>query len=377
MSEYYNSRTVQVPVSMSDGDRMSLYYRPVGGEWTLYTDPTAPTGLFTRSPITFQAPGDGKYEVYSVASNETYTENKQPAAEATFTVDTVPPTLAITSPVPGSVLGSGKATIAWSASDLGSGVLSSTVSVDGHGPVDAIGSYTFTGLAEGTHTAEVTVRDKANNIVKASVTFLVNLTGPSMTVSPTGSEVPRTSTISVTFHEEMDKASIVISVSGVEGSLAWSGDQVTFTPNLLLAYDTTYQVTVAGRDAEGDAFTTHWSFTTVSQGGVVSGTVKDANGNPIANAVVELSNGMTTTTNATGYFEFVGVPAGHYNMVVSKNGYVMLNKDVKVTGLNEDIGSLSARGTYIAGDDYLPLALICVVALSGLISVLLIGRKRR
>lgn len=377
MSEHYNSRTVQVPVSMTDGDRMSLYYRPVGGEWTMYTDHTAPDGLFTRSPITFQAPSDGKYEVYSVASNATYTERKQPTAEATFTVDTIAPTLAITSPDRGSVLGSGKVTVAWSANDLGSGVLSSTVSVDGQAPVDAIGSYTFTGLAEGSHTAEVTVRDRANNIVRDSVTFLVNLTGPSMTVSPTGSDVPRSATASVTFHEEMDKASVVISVSGVEGSLSWSGDKVTFTPQLLLAYDTTYQVTVKGRDADGDAFTTQWSFTTVGEGGIVSGTIRDANGNPIANAVVELSNGLTATTNATGYFEFVGVPAGHYTMMVSKNGYVILKKDVKVTGLGEDIGSINVKGAQVAEDDYLPLVLICVIGLAGLIFVLLLGRKRR
>ena len=121
MNAYYNDRSVQVPVSSTDADRLSLYYRQGSGAWTKYVDSTHPDGLFDFSPVTFQAPSDGQYDVYSVASNATYAESKS-TAEASFYVDTAAPSISISSPTQDTVFGGRTVTLEWTSSDLGSGV---------------------------------------------------------------------------------------------------------------------------------------------------------------------------------------------------------------------------------------------------------------
>jgi hypothetical protein len=375
VSSYSSSRTVQVPVSVSDADRVSLYYRTGGSGWTMYTNPTAPDGLFTYFTITFQAPADGRYEVYSIAGNATYTEPLKSAAEASFTVDTVAPSVTITSPDGGSIFGTGTATIGWTSSDAGSGVAFTAASVDGGSWTNGTGSYTFRSLSDGTHTATVLVQDRAGNFARSSVTFVVNLDAPTMTVSPVGTNVPRSAPVVVTFQDPVDHGAVSITVGGVAGNLSWTGDKATFTPSSVLASNTTYQVTVTGRDDDGDAFSDSWSFTTVEDRGSVSGVVLNGDGNPVAGATVTLSNGMKATTNDHGEFSFTGVPAGHYTLNVSKNGYQVMTSEVDVSSdqINQ-VGSLSLRSGTDTPVQYIGAAIIVVIA--GLGAVFVVLRKK-
>jgi hypothetical protein len=155
----------------------------------------------------------------------------------------------------------------------------------------------------------ITVNDSAGNQVRFDVTVVYDTTAPTTTISSAiGSDVPVGSGISVPFSEAMNKSSVRISIDGVSGVITWNDNVATFTPSSALAYDTTYTVTVTGEDFAGNAVTSSWSFTTLKEDGVISGTVRDANGN--ANATVTLSNGMNTTTDANGYFEFDKVASG-------------------------------------------------------------------
>jgi len=101
-------------------------------------------------------------------------------------------------------------------------------------------------------------------------------------------------------------------------------------------------VTVSGRDLAGNNMTAEASFTTLKNECRIFGTVKDADGNAIANATVTLSNGMSTTTNAAGYFELTGVPTGSYTLNVTKDGFTMLSQTVNATaGQTTDLHTLN------------------------------------
>ncbi len=82
-----------------------------------------------------------------------------------------------------------------------------------------------------------------------------------------------------------------------------------------------YTVTVSGTDKAGNPVSKSWTFTTIGYQGELKGVMMDANGVPMANAHLRLSNGMTTTTDANGNFEFDGLAPGDYTITVSRDGY--------------------------------------------------------
>jgi uncharacterized membrane protein len=99
---------------------------------------------------------------------------------------------------------------------------------------------------------------------------------------------------------------------------------------------------VTGRDGAGDAVSEAWSFTTVEQGGIITGTVRDGSGNAVSGATVTLTKGMTSTTDTDGNFELSNVSSGSYTMSVKKSGYQDLTVEVEVDPLqSEELGTLS------------------------------------
>jgi len=118
-----------------------------------------------------------------VAGNEGTTDS------VTFTVaaepvDTTPPTLSITSPTNGSSLGSSSVTVTWSASDAGSGIDTIEVMIDAGSWTTVTGSSRlFADLSEGAHIVSVRATDSAGNSATASVTFMVDTVGPSLSIT--------------------------------------------------------------------------------------------------------------------------------------------------------------------------------------------------
>ena len=55
--------------------------------------------------------------------------------------------------------------------------------------------------------------------------------------------------------------------------------------------------------------------------GTLNGTVTDASATPLNGATVTLSNGASTATNASGFYQFGSVPAGTYGVSAAKTGY--------------------------------------------------------
>lgn len=80
------------------------------------------------------------------------------------------------------------------------------------------------------------------------------------------------------------------------------------------------------------------SFARLAGVGGVKGTVVDEKGQPLAAEVFVLKTGLAAETDAAGYFEIQGVPAGRQTLVV---GYMALGIEVPVQiagGETRDLG---------------------------------------
>ena len=86
--------------------------------------------------------------------------------------------------------------------------------------------------------------------------------------------------------------------------------------------------------------------------GAVHGTVTDPSGAVIPNATVHLSNQVsgferTTTTDATGQFQFANVPFNPYHMSISANGFAPTSQNVEI---RSSVGSSLTLVLQIAGN---------------------------
>jgi hypothetical protein len=177
----------------------------------------------------------------------------------------------------------------------------------------------------------------------------------------------------------MNTSSVRVIVNGLNGTINWNGNNVTFSPTTKLAYDTTYHVTVTGKDLAGNVVEYSWSFTTMKNEGTIEGVIKDANGNPIANATVTLNNGMTTMTDVNGHFSFESVPSGNYTLNATKAGLETITQSVSASaGQTNELGALSTVASPTSASDnsfLIGAGVILVVAL--LIPFLLFIRRRK
>ena len=107
------------------------------------------------------------------------------------------------------------------------------------------------------------------------------------------------------------------------------------------------------------------------------GVAQDSSGNPIANATVTLSNGMTTTTDANGNFVFDNMTAGTYNVTITKDGYQTVTQQVTTTvGNTSDLGALSVASAPSSNNDTL-IVVGVIVVLAVLIGAFLLIRHRK
>ena len=139
--------------------------------------PWTPLASVTSSPLTFIAPRDGTYYFHSVATDRAGNEEPPPAyADALTTVDTTAPELAIVYPAQGDTVTSSAVEVRWETSDVGSGVESSAIQLDG-GPWMAAGSSngaSLFGVADGEHVVRVRTVDRLGNPAIEMVSFRVN-----------------------------------------------------------------------------------------------------------------------------------------------------------------------------------------------------------
>jgi len=137
---------------------------------------------------------------------------------------------------------------------------------------------TTTGTPAGIYTVNVTMDNSTSGLSPYNNTNTIEVTAASDTTAPTitdnsstGTDVPVTTNVTVTFDEAMNKTSAEGAFSitpDVAGTFSWSGDTMIFTPDADLTYETTCNITIGtdAKDLAGSplAESFEWNFATTT-----------------------------------------------------------------------------------------------------------------
>ncbi len=285
----------------------------------------------------------------------------------------------IITPSRGSYQNSSSLTASWSGGSV-SGIVSYWVSVDGGAwiSVELNTTYEIPAMTDGAHILGVRAQDRDGNWNQAGTSFVIDTIAPTIVdKGPIGNDVALDAAIGVMFSEAMDKDSTTVSIIGVTGTISWSGNHTALTPSSALSYATVYTVMLSGKDLAGNVVEESWTFTTLENKGSISGIALDPSGQPLEDATVTLSNGMTTTTDPTGFFRFDDVPSGTYTVTIIKDSYTMVMEGVSTTAGNiTQIGLVRVQGTTgMADTTLLVLAGAAVAVVIGSFFVMMWKRK--
>ncbi|MDD1755338.1 MAG: right-handed parallel beta-helix repeat-containing protein [Methanomassiliicoccales archaeon] len=166
-----NTGNVTVRWAASDLNLGQIEYRLDAGSWVN-------VNLNSSQQLTL---ADGAYVIHVRATDMA---GNNATASVPFMVDTAPPSITNVVPADGSYLNTELPTFTWDATDSGSGLNVTMVTLDG---VDAyIGlNKTYTApvaLSEGWHTFKITVWDNATNKQNVSIAFYVDLVSPEVVI---------------------------------------------------------------------------------------------------------------------------------------------------------------------------------------------------
>jgi parallel beta-helix repeat protein len=168
-----NQTSVEVHWTGSDPGSISYYWiRLDSASWQNAT---------TSSSWTFHGLGNGPHSVVVKAFNQTGGNGSD---SASFTVDTLAPSIVISAPLESSFINASAIFLSWTAADAGSGVLGCRYRVDGGSWSSMTSSSTalLSALSEGGHRVEVQAFDRANNPAIAAVNLTIDTVLPSLSI---------------------------------------------------------------------------------------------------------------------------------------------------------------------------------------------------
>lgn len=178
---------------------------------TVYVDSKAYTANITKTTITggysceFSIPtlSDGTHKVYVTAEDND--GNLGTAAEVSFTVDTTPPELSVTSPADGTVINKNTVTVIGTTNDATSNSVKLTINGE-EVNVGSDGSFThIVTLRAGSNTITIVATDEAGKSSTITRTVNVNTSAPvisAIAITPNPVNAGNTFTISVTVTDE-------------------------------------------------------------------------------------------------------------------------------------------------------------------------------
>ncbi len=163
-------------------------------------------------------------------------------------------------------------------------------------------------------------------------------------------EVPINATILLTFSEEMKKDSVSISIEDedgedIKGDLYGEETEFYFEPYENLSYETTYHISVNGSDKASNWLESPytWSFTTISDTGMVGGRIINEEGEPLENVRIYFDEENQAFTDSSGKFQ-IEVPSGNVTLEISKDGYQDKEIEIQVNQSEEkEIGDIILR----------------------------------
>ncbi len=353
-------------------------------------------GLNTTYDITGM--NDGLYNititVYDNASNHANSTKS-------FTVDTVSPFITITTPVDGEVIAFFAFWVNWSGSDDNLDhyelkVDNGTWMEKGSSESEFITSSDGLDMLSGSHNVWVRAFDQAGNMQISHVSFIIDADSPEIiSYSPTGDNVSASCKISITFSEEINHTSFSIRVfanseTGLHnGTVSWNGTTAIFTPSSEFKKGDTVRVYVyADHIVSSHQVSFDWSFNISSEGGppaagVITGTIVDENGSPVAFADIIYNGEVVGQTDENGTFG-ISLPEGAYNLTITsgnETGEITVNSvGGQTTDMEEVETTMSAPSSGDSSGDsdagsFLPYLLILVVIMGILAAVFVMKRK--
>ena len=361
---YVNSANVTISWAGSDATVISYYeVRIDSGDWS----------MLNGTNMIFNDLGDGSHNV-TVRAYDLLGNHRN--VTSSFKIDTVAPTVNITSPSNGTYVMSSSLTVKWTAND-DSSVAHQLMKVDNGTWKEMPRNYSsMTGLRDGNHTIGVKIIDIAGNNATMYISVVIDTTAPTATVSPTGNSVEVNASLVITFSEKMNASSVVVQIGGSSnGFISWNGTVATVVPDELL-FNSTYFVIITGTDLAGNEMVKTLTFKTV-KAGYIEGVVVDNEGDPISNALITLSNNRTALTDSNGHFFIANITHGTYNGTVAVNGNTLSFNVTVVSGEASDLGTLVM--TSVSGEKENPYLLLAFVLPSLVVFgiVIYVLRKRK
>jgi len=193
-----------------------------------------------------------------------------------FTVDAPAPTVAITSPANGVTKNTKDVAVAWTIDGSAEAVW---VTLDNGAEklADSLTGHLLQGLSEGQHTVKVRVKDINGNEATATVTFFVDTTAPTLTITgPNNGEAGYVSTdgsITVTWKAGNDTTGVKIKLDNGDWIVIEDSKQESYTFSNI--GNGTHSVTVHVYDANGNPVEKTFEFTvgeeSSSSGGLLNG----------------------------------------------------------------------------------------------------------
>ncbi len=242
----------------------------------------------------FTAIADGAHTFDVRATEDGHTAN---APTYSFTIDTVPPTLAITSPPPNPTnMTSG--TIGFSAGDA----VTVTCALDGAAPQSCTSPAAYSGLANGMHSFALSGTDAAGNAASTTVTWTIQTNPPVLVITgyPPAATNSRTATFTFTTG---GASSVTCQLDG--GSMAACSSPWTYN-NLP---DGSHSFVLHGTDPAGNSASATYTWTVDTVPPVVS--ITSGPTNPTATRSTTFAfttNEGTTTCGLDGAFSACSSP---------------------------------------------------------------------
>ncbi|RKG93483.1 cell envelope biogenesis protein OmpA [Corallococcus terminator] len=249
---------------------------------------------------------EGSYTVTVVA--EDASGNESPPATSTFTVDLTPPTVAISTPVDGTVLNSDTVTVTGTSTGATSVTLTYGGTNYGPIPVDGAGNWSYLlplSFTDGTYTVTAVSTDAAGNESSPDdTTFEVDLTAPTVDITaPADGAVVNTNTVTVT-GTSTGATSVTLTFEGTDYSVPVdAAGNWTFTTPGTLTDGTTYTATAVAVDAAGNESAPESTTFTVDLTAPTVAITTPANGSTVGTDTVTVTGTSTGATSVTVTFQ--------------------------------------------------------------------------